>query len=146
MELEILGWNAHWEELVEPFWTETNLFPARVAFASGGRFRLLGQFGEKPAVLSGRARGAFPQPAVGDWVSASEAPGGTGIVHVMLTRRNRLARGETDRRRGDDSAAAEQVLAANVDRVIIVCGLDTTTPTAPSVGPCASAGAPLRES
>jgi ribosome biogenesis GTPase len=124
MELEILGWNAHWEESARPFLTEPNLFPARVAFASRGRLRLLGQLGEKPAVLRGRVRGAFPQPIVGDWVLASEVAGGGGVVHAVLPRRSRLARGETDGRRGDDSAASDQVLAANLHRVIIVCGLD----------------------
>lgn len=124
MELEILGWNAHWEALSQPFLTEPNLFPARVAFASRGRLRLLGQFGEKPAVLTGRARNAFPSPIVGDWVLAAEVPGGTGRVYAVLPRRSRFARGETDGRRGDDSAASDQVLAANLDRVIIVCGLD----------------------
>ncbi|MBI5443954.1 MAG: ribosome small subunit-dependent GTPase A [Deltaproteobacteria bacterium] len=55
---------------------------------------------------------------------ASELPGGTAAVHAVLPRRNRLARGETDRRRGDDSITSDQVLAANLDRVVIVCGLD----------------------
>jgi ribosome biogenesis GTPase len=57
-------------------------------------------------------------------VVAAEAPGGGAVVHAVLPRRSRLARSESDRRRGEDAAAAEQVLAANLDWVLVVCGLD----------------------
>ncbi|MBI5016049.1 MAG: ribosome small subunit-dependent GTPase A [Deltaproteobacteria bacterium] len=123
MELETLGWTAQWEESAQQFLSEPNHFPARVAFASRERLRLLGQGGETPAVLSGRARRAFFPPAVGDWVVAAKAPGGGVVVHAVLPRRSRLARGQADRWRGEE-AAVEQVLAANVDRVLVVCGLD----------------------
>jgi ribosome biogenesis GTPase / thiamine phosphate phosphatase len=125
MELETLGWNAHWEELAHTFLTVVpDSFPARVASAARDRFRLLGRAGEESAVLSGRARRAFPYPVVGDWVVASRASGHIPVVHAVLPRRNRLARGERDRRRGDDSPVSDQILAANLDRVLIVCGLD----------------------
>ncbi len=124
MELETLGWNAQWEYLAHPFLTDPNLFPARVAFAARDRLRLLGPRGELRAVPSGRARRDFPPPAVGDWVVAARAPGGDATVHAVLPRRSRLARGDANRRRGDEAPAAEQVLAANVDRVLVVCGLD----------------------
>jgi ribosome biogenesis GTPase len=124
LERDVLGWSAHWEELAQPFLTGPDTFPARVAFASHTKVRLLGRRGEESAVLTGRARRMYPEPAVGDWVVAFEASGGTVAVRAVLPRRNRLARGNTDRRRTDESLAAEQVLAANLDRVIIVCGLD----------------------
>jgi ribosome biogenesis GTPase len=124
MELETLGWTAHWEERAQTFLTEPNFFPARVAFASRAKLHLLGRRGEEPAVLTGRARRTHPEPAVGDWVVAFEASGGTVAVRAVLPRRNRLARGTTNRKRTGDALAAEQVLAANLDRVIIVCGLD----------------------
>lgn len=124
MELTTLGWNARWEALAHPFLTEPNLFPARVTFASRGLLRLWGRGGETPAVPTGKARLTFSPPAVGDWVVAAEAPGSGALVHAVLPRRSRLARSETDRRRGDEGPAAEQVLAANVDRVLVVCGLD----------------------
>jgi ribosome biogenesis GTPase len=58
-------------------------------------------------------------PAVGDWVAAIPRPGeAAGIVHAVLPRRSRFSRkvagGITD----------EQVLAANMDTVFLVCGLD----------------------
>ncbi len=124
MELETLGWNAQWEESAQQLLIEPNLFPARVAFAARDRLRLLGLRGETPAVLSGRARRAFSPPAVGDWVMAAEAAGGGAVIHAVLPRRSRLARGEADRRRGDEAAVTEQVLAANLDWVLVVCGLD----------------------
>lgn len=124
MELETLGWTPQWEELAQTFPTGPDSFPARVAYASRATVRLLGQRGEESAVLTGRARRMYPELAVGDWVVAFEASGGTVAVRAVLPRRNRLARGATDRRRTGDLLAAEQVLAANLDRVIIVCGLD----------------------
>ncbi|MBI5015317.1 MAG: ribosome small subunit-dependent GTPase A [Deltaproteobacteria bacterium] len=124
MELETLGWNAHWEEIAHSLLTDPNNFAARVAFAARDHLRLLGPLGELPAVLSGRARRSSPRPAAGDWVVAVPAPGAAAVVHAVLPRRSRLARSACDRHRGEDAAATEQVLAANLDWVIVVCGLD----------------------
>lgn len=124
MELETLGWNAHWEESAQQLLTEPDTFAARVAFAAHDRLRLLGGRGETPAVLSGRARRSFPPPAVGDWVVAAISSGAEAVVRAVLPRRTSLARSEADRRRGEDAAVAEQVLAANLDWVLVVCGLD----------------------
>ena len=124
MELETLGWNAHWEEIAQSFLTDPGTFAARVAFAAHDHLRLLGPMGELPAVLSGRVRRSSPRPAAGDWVVAVAAPGGGAVVQAVLPRRSRLARSECDRNRGEDAAVSEQVLAANLDLVIVVCGLD----------------------
>lgn len=124
MELETLGWNAQWEESAQQFLSEPDTFAARVVFAARDRLRLLGQYGDTAAVLSGRARRSFPFPAVGDWVVAAATPGGAAVVQAVLPRRSCLARSESDRRRGEEAAFTEQVLAANLDRVLVVCGLD----------------------
>ena len=50
---------------------------------------------------------------------AVAAPGGGAVVRAVLPRRSRLARSECDRHRGEDAAAIEQVLAANLDWVIV---------------------------
>ncbi len=78
--------------------------------------------GSLSAVLSGRLQhesSAIDLPAVGDWVctSPSSGPGPVAIVH-RFDRTTVLARKASGRR------TEAQVLAANVDRVFVVCGLD----------------------
>lgn len=126
MKLEQLGWNQAFEE---SFARErsADVFPARVAFASRGVWRLLGTGGECAATLSGKARNA-PQaslPVVGDWVAARRGDADTAVVLTVLPRQSVLARGAAGGRKSAAGAAAgEQLLAANVNTSLIVCGLD----------------------
>ncbi len=58
------------------------------------------------------------RPSVGDWVWVHLAPDGEWQISALLPRRSqlrRIAAGETGR---------EQIIAANIDTVLIVCGLD----------------------
>lgn len=96
-------------------------FPARVVSMSRGFYHLAAASGEMDARLLGRlGRDAAAKPAVGDWV-AVEAPASAGvdprIVHV-LERRSRLSR------RAAGARTEEQVVAANLDAVFLVMGLD----------------------
>ena len=56
-------------------------------------------------------------PVVGDWVVVDPAPDGA-VVHMVLTRRSRIARAAAG------TKLKLQVIAANVDRVFLVMGLD----------------------
>lgn len=58
-----------------------------------------------------------PDLAVGDWCMVKEG-GGLAVAHTLLPRRTHLSRKAAGR------AARSQVLAANVDVVALVCGLD----------------------
>lgn len=90
--------------------------PARVASACREQFLVWTEGGEAYAEPSGALRYESPLwPAVGDWVTLRED--GPMIDHV-LKRRTTLSR----RQPGRD--ANEQVLAANVDVLFIVSGLD----------------------
>ncbi len=85
--------------------------------------RLRGAEGEWLAEASGRlrytSRGPEDRPAVGDWVALSSPPGsGLALVHAVLRRRTAFVR----RAAGD--VTVQQVLAANVDTVFLVMGLD----------------------
>ena len=95
-----------------------DLAPGRVIFQSQEHYRLVGEHGEVAARPTGRLRRAAELPAVGDWVAfIPRADGPVPLVHV-LPRRTRLSRkvaGEVHR---------EQVVAANVDTVFVVMGLD----------------------
>ena len=79
--------------------------------------------GEIPATLSGRLFNATDMsfPVVGDWVLLRET-----VITEILERKNVLSRkssGARSRKSGEEHAK-EQVLAANLDMVCIVCGLD----------------------
>lgn len=79
---------------------------------------------ELRADVAGRLRRALAEdsaagPAVGDWVAttiAGERPAAT--IHAVLPRRTKLSRKAAGR------GASEQLVAANVDRVFLVCPLD----------------------
>ena len=105
---------AELAELPEP------AIPGRVLRIDGHRALVLSEEGELEATLPGRLR-ADPEsaPTVGDWVAVSPAATtDPPLVLARLARRTRLARGAAG------TATRIQVIAANVDRVFIVMGLD----------------------
>src|SRR3954468_11790240 len=117
-----LGWTTALADAFAPFAAQ-GLFPARVALEHTHIYRVIGESGESLARVSGRlrhralARADFP--AVGDWVAVHppERAGDSRIVAV-LPRRSRFSR----RAAGDPTE--EQVVAANIDTVFLVAGLD----------------------
>lgn len=120
--LDELGWNHHWTKQFEPFARE-GLCPARVASRHGDACDLLAEAGGLRADVSGRFRHDHPNradwPAVGDWVAAAPRPAeGTATIHAVLPRRSRFSR------KAAGGETVEQVVAANVDVVFIVAGLD----------------------
>lgn len=91
--------------------------PARVVAAHGESCVIVTEEGEGSAVLSGRLQyfAASPAdlPAVGDWVTIRH-----GVIDSVLPRRTAISR------KGAGARKEEQILAANVDLVFIVSGLD----------------------
>ena len=90
--------------------------PARVASASQEQFLVWTENGDVNARPSGALRfESHLWPAVGDWVMLREdGP----VIERVLERRTTLARRQPGRK------ASRQVLAANVDVLLIVSGLD----------------------
>jgi len=78
--------------------------------------------GELPARLSGRLRHEAREaghPAAGDWVAVSPNAGGAGAtIHAVLPRRTAFVR------RAADSVRTLQVIAANVDIVLVVTSMN----------------------
>jgi ribosome biogenesis GTPase len=115
------GWTASHEARFAAH-AGRGLVPARVARADANRWLVF--TGESdapvPAVAAGRLRheaaAAADLPAVGDWVAV--APGDPLVVHAVLPR------GSTFRRLAPGRETLEQVVAANVDVVFLVAGLD----------------------
>jgi ribosome biogenesis GTPase len=105
--LAALGWGDRWEALAAEHRSPA-LVPARVLRH------------DSIAVLVGRAdrtaqvhvRATAPALAVGDWVLV-----GDDVVHHLLPRQSLF-------QRRDPTTGAEQLIAANLDVVGIVCGLD----------------------
>jgi len=93
----------------------------RVSIVYGERYRIYTAHGEMQAEAIGallyRAE-ASEWPAVGDWVAAECVGPGQAMIHAILPRRTAFSR----RAAGDRER--EQVIAANIDLLLIVCGLD----------------------
>jgi ribosome biogenesis GTPase / thiamine phosphate phosphatase len=98
--------------------SDPDLFRARVCFAAHEQYRVLIDLEECDAEPTGRLRYSELLPAVGDWVMVRRIDAGLALIESVLPRRTQFSR----RAAGD--AVAEQVMAANVDFAIIVCGLD----------------------
>jgi len=121
-ELVPWGWSESYEEEFATL-AEEGLHPARVIREQRGVLTLQAGPGELDAVLAGRLRhheeGADDLPIVGDWVVFRQPdPGGMALVQAVLSRRSKLSRKVA----GDRTV--EQLVAANVDRVFVVTGLD----------------------
>jgi len=115
MTLQSLGWNAFFEAYVE----YTNLLPCRVISEGTDLFLVHDGCREAFAMIRGRLRDdpAFP-PVVGDWVLAQAADADRYIIENILPRRTAMVR----RQAGPMTAA--QVLAANVDCVLLVTSMN----------------------
>lgn len=115
------GWNDRFEAA---FAAEAapGRVPARVVLEHTHIYRVVTAEGESLARVSGRlrhrARSRPDFPAVGDWVVVEPVPGGEARIHAVLPRFSHFSR----RAAGD--ATEQQVVAANIDTVFIVGGLD----------------------
>src|SRR3954447_8911614 len=98
------------------------LILARVAISQRDQYRLYSESGELDAEPSGglwyRTPDRASMPVVGDWVAARVVGAGQAIVEAVLPRRTLFAR------RAAGKAEAQQPIAANIDVVFLVCGLD----------------------
>lgn len=130
MTLSSLGWNDFFAKAF-PSPTPADLVPARVAQEHKHAYVLLSPTGEIAAECTGRLLHVAPTraalPAVGDWVGVrlrepsvggASAPSLIGDIHCVLPRKTKFSR------RGAGDLDEEQVLAANVDTVFLVTGLD----------------------
>jgi ribosome biogenesis GTPase len=120
--LEDYGWSQHFAEAFAPFAAE-GFEAGRVLLQHNRIYALYTAAGELEAETTGRlrylARGADDLPAVGDWVVIrSTAEEGKAKIHEVLPRRSKFSRKTAGRE------TEEQIVAANVDTVFLVTGLD----------------------
>ncbi len=122
MSLQRIGWDERWADAFEPHRT-AGLEPARVVLEHTHVYRVLVAGDELLARVAGRLRHQAGTradfPAVGDWVALDRAPeDGTARIRAVLPRRSRFSR----RAAGDPTE--EQIVAANIDTVFLIAGLD----------------------
>ena len=122
MQLIDLGWDSFFNNSFEPY-KKQGLSAMRISRENRGKYIACGEHGKFTCEISGKFRFEADTkdkfPAVGDWVAASiRQDEGTATIHAILPRKSGFSRkiaGQT---------TESQVLAANIDIVFIVCGLD----------------------
>jgi ribosome biogenesis GTPase / thiamine phosphate phosphatase len=118
LNLESLGWDASYAEAFQPH-EQDGLAPARVAVEHRSEYVVYSALGELRAEAAGRLRFDGEHPAVGDWVAISPRPGEErATIQAVLPRRTAFVR------KAPWLETKAQVVAANVDVVFVVCGLD----------------------
>src|SRR5919108_1928603 len=120
MPLSTFGWNPFFEQHSGTL-REQGLQFGRVNWLSRGIYNLYTECGEQQAQLSGRLRHRAVQPsdlpAVGDWVAFRERDGAC-VIQWVLPRRSKFSRKAAGR------TSEEQIVAANMDKVLLLTGLD----------------------
>lgn len=122
MILENAGFDNFFQEEAGKFAAD-GFIPARVILEYPGSYRLLSEHGEMTGEVSGKmnytATGRADLPAVGDWVMIQPYDNNEkAIIHALLPRKTLL------RRKNPGRHTEEQIIAANIDCVFIVQGLD----------------------
>jgi ribosome biogenesis GTPase / thiamine phosphate phosphatase len=118
LQLQELGWDESFADAFRPH-TENGFAPARVAVEHRSEYVVYAETGELRAELSGRLRFDGDHPAVGDWVAVAARDGeARATIQAVLPRRTAFVR------KTPWTETRAQTLAANVDVVFIVCGLD----------------------
>lgn len=122
LTLEDLGWNDNFAAAFEPH-AKQGLVPARVIRESRGVYGVTTGDRELPAAASGRlwhGEEGGGAPAVGDWVAVRlpTLPEEPGLIRAILPRKSKFSR------KAAGTRTDEQVVAANVDIVFLMTGLD----------------------
>ncbi len=115
--LERYGWDAGWEQVREQMELPEALV-GRVARVSRGHCVVLGEAGEVVAASDSQRSQDAVSPTTGDWVLYSEDPDQGAVVDTVLPRRTAIVR------RDPAITVTKQTLAANVDTVALLHGLD----------------------
>lgn len=118
-ELLTFGWNDAWSAAFAPY-GRRGLTPGRVAVQHRGAYDVLTSEGEQRSRITSRLRresGRVDFPVVGDWVALDSR----GAIADVMPRRTTISR-----RAAHEPASGvsqEQVIAANVDVVLVVQAL-----------------------
>jgi ribosome biogenesis GTPase len=120
--LQELGWDAQWVEAFAPHARE-GLTPARIVIEYNHLYQGFSEAGDLRLQHAGRFKHRAVErselAAVGDWVAVRTGAGeAVGTIEAVLPRRSRFSR------KVAGELTEEQVVAANIDTVFLVMGLD----------------------
>jgi ribosome biogenesis GTPase / thiamine phosphate phosphatase len=118
--LVALGWSDEREAAFTAY-AERGFRPGRVVAEHRGGYYVRTELGDRLAHARGKLRDDElwgGMPAVGDWVAVCDAPGDRLAIESLLPRRTKVSR------KTPWLKAEEHILAANVDTVVLVSGLD----------------------
>lgn len=120
------GWDTHWQEIADQ--SDAGLVCGRVVRTGRNAYNLVGTFGEALASVAGTLgqdeKAARHLPAVGDWVAVDPVDQGRTTIRMIFPRRTEVKRVAAGNRKKRWGGSRMQVLAANVNRLLIVFGLD----------------------
>jgi len=118
--LEQIGFDSKFARDFAPY-KEKGLSIGRISLVYKNSYIVFTECGEISATISGKMHyDSLSLPVVGDWVAVNilEEEPPRAIIHGVLPRRSKFSRKEAGKR------TVEQPLAANIDAVFIVIGLD----------------------
>ena len=119
--LSQIGWTSHFQVQLENA-NNDEFIPVRVVGVRKNSFRVSNGNREWLATASGRLKHHSDSiyPVTGDWVLMTDT-----VISEVLARKNALSRGAAGTHgKQDEQPQREQVIAANLDTVFVVCGLD----------------------
>lgn len=121
MHLAELGWTPFFKQHFQPF-AEQHLIPVRITRQDKQSYQVRGEGDLHTALLPGALHQSLEgaeRPVVGDWVAiAPLANEQKGIIRAVLPRTSSFSRKHAG------TTTREQVIAANMDTVFLVNGLD----------------------
>jgi ribosome biogenesis GTPase / thiamine phosphate phosphatase len=120
ISLQDLGWCDFFEKQWKSKHAD-GMVRARVSEENRGLYKIISERGEEWAELRGKLRHEAASremlPAVGDWVLA-EGHGERSTIHFVFARRSKFSR------KSAGNKTEEQIVAANVDTVLLVSSLN----------------------
>lgn len=122
MNLQQFGWSDHQARSFAPY-CQQGFTAGRVVIEYRNSYRVYTEQGEQTASVAGKLRhgatGSQDFPAVGDWVVLqSREHEQTATIHAILPRTSQFSR------KVAGITTDEQIIATNVDTVLLVSGLD----------------------
>jgi ribosome biogenesis GTPase / thiamine phosphate phosphatase len=122
MNLEQFGWSDRYASSFTPY-CQQGLAVGRVAIAYRNTYHVYTEHGEQIAEVTGKFRhqatGLQDFPAVGDWVVIQPNPAAQQVmIQAILPRTSKFSR------KVAGNTTEEQLIATNVDTVLLVSGLD----------------------
>jgi len=122
MKLNDLGWNPFFEDHYKQYKNQ-NYSPMRIIRVNREKYTACNEIGEFLCEVTGKFRFEYKSkseyPTVGDWIVASILTGEEkAIIHAVLPRQSAFSR------KVAGQVTEEQVVAANIDTIFIVTGLD----------------------